>query len=184
MARWRLTATHYLNVPGTEWEYTETDRGTGRPKRYKFQVPRLLDIHDPSDHNHRVPGYPELGEIYVCHVGKGIGNDIEFIGPPTPDMEPLDDEAKEISGRWAEIWKSRPDFDSGQTYGDTVFEGLAKQLGDAATAATSANETGMTELKAMMVENQKQFNETMAMMASILKTVVEAARAPSEQRRI
>ena len=48
MARWKLMTSHYLNTPGEEWEYTENDRNTGRPRRIKFPVPRLLDINDPS----------------------------------------------------------------------------------------------------------------------------------------
>ena len=30
MARWRLTDAHYLAVEGTEWEYKEQNRETGR----------------------------------------------------------------------------------------------------------------------------------------------------------
>ena len=100
MARWRLTNPHYLNVPGTEWEYKETNRDTGRQARKVFPVPLYLNPSDPADHNYR-----EDGEIIVAHEGPGVQRkDLIFIGPPTPDMEPLDEEAKAISEAESVKW--------------------------------------------------------------------------------
>lgn len=86
MARWKLTSEHYLNVPGTEWEYKEVDLTTGRQARKVFFVPLYLDPKDPADCN-----YP--GEIIVTNGGSAQPRDIKFVGKPTPEMDPIDDEA-------------------------------------------------------------------------------------------
>ena len=110
MARWKLACTHYLNVPGEEWEYQETDRNTGRPIRRKFAVPRLLDVNDPSCWTNSWGNKDNAdGEIIVCHEGKGESRDIVFFGDPTPDMIPVDDEAKEISAKFEPRWKVKPE---------------------------------------------------------------------------
>src|SRR5689334_3691415 len=96
--RWRLTTPHYLNVPtlpdGTrvEWEHKETARESGRAIRKLYAVPMLLDPRDPADHNHP-------GDIIVCHDVEGARHDHKdyiFEGDPTPEMEPLNDEAEAI----------------------------------------------------------------------------------------
>lgn len=99
MARWKLTAKHYLPVPGTEWDYKETDATTGRQKRKVFVVPRYLDPDDPSDQN------PE-GLCVVTNVEDPRDHpfDIYFTGAPTPDMEPLDEEAESISAALRQKW--------------------------------------------------------------------------------
>lgn len=99
MARWMLKNKHYLPVIGTEWEHKETDRDTGKQIRKVFPVPMFLDPDSPEDYTHR-----ELNAIIVCHVGKGDRRDLAFEGDPTPDMEPLDDEAKAISDRVSKNW--------------------------------------------------------------------------------
>lgn len=110
MARWKLMNAHYLNVDGEEWEYTENDRKTGRPVKRKFAVPRLLDPRDPACWNSRWGhGDSAEGEIIVCHEGKGTDQDIVFRGNPTPDMMPVDDEAKVISATFEKAWNYRPD---------------------------------------------------------------------------
>jgi len=110
MARWKLMCSHYLNVPGEEWEYQETDRNTGRPIRRKFPVPRLLDIGDPSCWTNSWGNKDNAdGEVIVCHEGKGESRDIVFYGDPTPDMVPVDDEAKEISASFEARWKVKPE---------------------------------------------------------------------------
>ncbi len=114
MARWKLMTAHYLSVPGEEWEYTENDRTTGRPKRMKFAVPRYLDIRDPSSWTHRWGNKDnEDGEIIVCWEGRGEAKDITFIGDPTPDMEPVDDEAREISEKFKVRWQMAPETGAG-----------------------------------------------------------------------
>ena len=110
MARWKLMTSHYLHVDGEEWEYTENDRVSGRPRRIKFKVPRLLDINDPTCWTNKWGSQGnEDGEIIVCYSGKGDSHDIVFYGDPTPDMVPVDDEAKEISAGLAARWNYKPD---------------------------------------------------------------------------
>lgn len=133
MARWRLTAAHYLNVPGTEYEYKETDRNTGKQARKVFLVPALLNPDDPSDCN-----YP--GEIIVCVEGKGQGRDIVFTGPPTPDMEPLDDEAEAISASHRPAWQHPIDsLPVNGDYSAQLFAMLEKQMSAALKGKPAPN---------------------------------------------
>lgn len=112
--RWSLRNAHYLNVEqlpdGTkvEWEHKETARESGRTVRKLFPVPMLLDPNEPADRN-----YP--GEIIVAHKVDGAHNlrdDYVFSGEPTPEMEPLNDEAQAISdslqGKWTHPINSLP----------------------------------------------------------------------------
>ena len=120
MARWELTEDHYLfGYPpdlaeeGTEWEYKETDRISGREKRKRFKVPFYFD----------------KGTI-VCHEGKGQNGDFVFEGPPTPAMTPLDAEAKAISAEHAEQWVNPMGEEAfpGQGFGDAIAKGFEKQI--------------------------------------------------------
>lgn len=108
MARWRLRNSHYLNIlnprtgRSTEWEYQETDQINGETDRKVFSVPKLLDTNDPKCFN-----YP--GVIIVCQQsadGKKLGerDDIVFIGDPTPEMEPFDEDAEAISASMQSKW--------------------------------------------------------------------------------
>lgn len=123
MARWSLRNPHYLNVPGNEWQHEETDRETGRRNRKMYEVPRLLDPNNPQDQN-----YP--GEVIVCHEGKGDRKDIIFLGEPTPDMEPLDDEAKAISASLQKKWEHPIDAlpANGEDYGAALMKMFEKQI--------------------------------------------------------
>lgn len=113
MARWKLMTSAYLNIIGqdaTTWEYKETDRSTGKERRKTLPVPRYLDINDPSDWTNTWGNRDNAtGEIYVCHAGKGEDHDITFDGDPTPDMVPIDEEAKEISASFADHWRYKPE---------------------------------------------------------------------------
>lgn len=130
MARWKLMCAHYLNVPGEEWEYTEQDRTTGRPKRVKFAVPRLLDPRDPSCWTNRWGNKDnEDGEIIVCHEGRGESKDIIFLGDPTPDMEPVDDEARTISAGFASRWNMPPENIAGE-YSQSLIDKFQIELAE------------------------------------------------------
>ena len=132
MARWKLMTSHYLNtVIPTEWEYQETDRKTGRPKRTRFHVPALLDPNDPGCWTNKWGNKDnEEGECIVCHAGKGESGDIEFLGDPTPDMQPVDDEAREISASFEEHWKYKPDS-AEQSYSQSLVDQFRSDLIDA-----------------------------------------------------
>ena len=121
MARWRLRNPHYLQVPGTEWEYKETDRNTGKQARKVFEVPLYLDPNAPTDQN-----YP--GEVIVCHEGKGAPKDIIFVGEPTPDMEAIDEEAEKISASLAHKWTHPIDSLPGQGYSQSILAQLEREL--------------------------------------------------------
>lgn len=98
--RWRLMTSHYLNVPGTEWEHNESDRTTGKAVRKLYAVPALLDPRNPNDCNRD-------GDCMVAHAIEGLRNertDVIFLGDPTPDMEPINDEAEEISNGLKDKW--------------------------------------------------------------------------------
>lgn len=125
MARWKLTTPHYLNVPGTEWEYKETDRSTGKQGRKVFEVPLLLHPDDPTQQNRD-------GEVIVCYEGKGSARDHVFVGPPTPDMEPLDDEAQAISDRERHKWRHpiEGEFTGDGGYARGMLADFEKQIAD------------------------------------------------------
>src|ERR1700744_2889293 len=117
MARWRLKGKHYLNIEGVDWEYKETLQN-GKQKRMTLKVPMYLDPEDGSEHN-----YP--GEIIVAYGDmKHQKLDLIFTGPPTPDMEPIDDEAEEISASHSSNWIHPIDSLEG-TYADAINDDLA-----------------------------------------------------------
>ncbi len=161
MARWKLMAAHYLNVTDEEWEYTENDRSTGRPKRVKFPVPRLLDPRDPSSWTKRWGNKDnEDGEIIVCYAGKGESDDVIFKGDPTPDMLPVDDEAREISAKFEHLWKAKPESMAGD-FSQSLIDKFQSDL--AVAQAKSAEIPGMSELIAnigKLAESNQKVLET------------------------
>lgn len=140
--RWKLLSSHYLRVPGTEWEYKEVDQQTGRERRKRIEVDRYLDINDPSDFTTRganVNGM-QLGEVTVCHEGKGLPTDHIFTGNPTPEMEPLDEEAEALSNSLKDGWAYKGD-------GETDYnQALIKMQTDAAARPQTVQIEGMAEL--------------------------------------
>ncbi len=162
MARWSLRNSHYLNVPGNEWMHEETDRETGRRNRKMFPVPQLLDPNNPQDQNYR-----ELGRIIVCHEGKGEPRDIIFLGEPTPEMEPMDQEAEEISKSLRAKWEHPIDTlpaNGGMDEKETAFmkhmmEAFSKS---AAPQNTSVPVADFEALKAQVAELMKQNAELKA----------------------
>lgn len=169
MARWKLMNPHYLNIldpdtgEPTKWEYSETDRQTGKARRKAFDVPQLLDPADPSMQNRE-------GDLVVCSEGKGIPGDIVFFGSPTPDMEPMDEEAEAISesfkAKWAHPIETLP-ANGGMNEAESAFmknmmEAFAKQVGAATPAVpnTSVTQEQYDSLKA-------QLDEMKSMMATM-----------------
>ena len=175
MARWRLTAPHYLNVPGTQWEYKEVDRTTGKPMRRVFAVPLLLDPNNPGDWNHR---NGDSGEIIVCYADKGDSRDTVFVGEPTPDMIPLDDEAKAISASFAKKWK-HPIESLPNSYSEKVLDDLQKQVADVRTKTSAQTVDGMQELLTAMAGMMKQNAELIAALTAVKP---EPAPTPTARR--
>jgi len=160
MARWQLTEPHYLNVPGTKWELTMNDRKTNRPVRKTYTVPLHLHPDIEADWTRRDG---EEGIITVCHEGKGHpdGRDVTFVGPPTPGMLPLDDEAKAISSKFD--WKPTQGLDDvsqAESHTSKILGGLIDQLTDIKVKATEAPgiagmDKFMETMTAMMAQNQQ-----------------------------
>lgn len=153
MARWKLMSSHYLNVPDEEWEYKETDRKTGREKRIRLPVPRLLDINDPSCFTTRLGGDTQAGtaegEIVVCHEDKGSPGDITFFGDPTPEMVPLDDEAKAITAKFEKQWKYKPE-EATAGHSQSLIDQFQIEMAEVRTKP--AEIPGLAELTAAMLK--------------------------------
>lgn len=140
-----MNTQHYLNVPGTEWEHSETNRDSGRKARKRFTVPMLVDA-----------------EQTVYQGDRPLENDIAFIGDPTPDMTPLDDEAQAISDRCAPRWIHPIDALPGQ-FSQSLLTSLEKQLTQAmAQAPTIPNVSQAMVPKADFDRLQAQVAELMA----------------------
>lgn len=156
MARWKLMTAHYLNtVLPNEWEYNETSRTTGRPVRHKFAVPRLLDPADPGDWTSKWGNRDNSeGEIIVCLPGKGETNDIEFLGDPTPDMVPLDDEAREVSASFEDRWRYKPDTDTPGNYSQSIVDQFRADIADVQSKPTEI--PGMADLIAAITAQTAQ----------------------------
>lgn len=146
MARWQLTEAHYLNVPGTMTE----DRTLGENNKKKLVCPRHLDPNQDADWNYKEMISPNVmeGKIIVCHEGKGEPRDIVFVGEPTPGMLPIDDEAREISGRYNWTPTQGLDQDSqANSYTNQLLLGLTESLVGAREQAKSIQPVeGMSEL--------------------------------------
>jgi len=149
MARWKLMNAHYLNtVDPVKWEYTEVDRTSGRPIRKQFTVPRLLDPKDPQDWTTRWGNKDNAeGEIIVCQPGKGEAHDIGFLGDPTPDMVPVDDEAKEISASFADHWRYKPDGESGG-YSQSLVDKFQSEMAETEAKPATVQVEGLADLVA------------------------------------
>ncbi|TXH51063.1 MAG: hypothetical protein E6Q97_19170 [Desulfurellales bacterium] len=84
MPTWELAQPHYLQTPEGEWEYSEQNRDSGKMGRKRFTVPVYFDkgtilTNVESEANER-------RGIFYAQFEK-----------PTPDMIPLDDEARKLT---------------------------------------------------------------------------------------
>lgn len=166
MARWKLMTAHYLNlVEPTEWEHSESARN-GKSIRKKFIVPRLLDPRDPDAWNSTWgSGADKDGEIIVCRPNKGERNDYAFESDPTPDMVPLDDEAREISAKFEPKWAYKPE-NADTSYSQSMIDRFESAMAEKAAAPTEVTIAGLdtlvsamakqTELLAALMTNQSQ----------------------------
>lgn len=166
MARWKLMTPHYLNCKDTQWEYKEVDRNTGRERRKQLPVPRFLDINDPGDWTNRWGNRDnETGEIVVCHEGKGEERDIVFYGDPTPDMQPVDDEAKEISAQFTDRWSYKPET-AEISYSQSMIDKLEFERAEALAKPQQVEVAGLTDLVAAMAAMAAQNAELMKALTS------------------
>lgn len=130
MARWRLKSAHYLSVSGTEWQYSEIDRQTSRPKTVKFAIPKHLDPNIEQDWNvtyRNNLGQVVAGDIIVCLPEKGESGDYEFTSDLTPDMEPLDEEATVLSEKMEMKWQRPKEAIPGEPFAQSLLAHLESQ---------------------------------------------------------
>ena len=167
MARWKLNQAHYLNITGTKWEYSETDRITGKPKRIQFDVPTLLHPDEPTSWNANFIRNPrgELlgGDIIVAYEdGQHESADYIFSGAPTPEMEPIDAEAEAISAKHSKAWE-RPPETAGGSYADALVVAMQQKFDKMQSSPSAVQVEGLTEMLTMMTQVIKQ-NQDMMMM--------------------
>lgn len=162
MARWKLEEAHYLfgrppDLEAVEWEYKETDRVNGRERRKRFVVPYYFEA-----------------ETIVCLEGKGQRDDCIFEGPPTPAMQPLDDEAKQISAKHSAGWQHPIESLPGQGFSASLLSGLEKQLAELTSrmpAPAIVSESGVS---------REEFEELQAQFAALMAQNAELQAAKSE----
>lgn len=172
MARWKLTAPHYLMTdPPTEWEQKETNRETGRQHRVVHKVPRLLHPDDPSDCNYQ-------DEIIVSDGHNPQSRDIIFLGEPTPDMEPIDDEAKAITKKFIDSGKWRRKED-GEVFGEALIKEFMTQIARAQSQPVSM---GGIDTKAFS-ELQQQVNALVEQNAKLMEQLT-AKEEPAPEKRV
>lgn len=174
--QWRLRQPHYLNVPGTQWEQTEVSRETGKQHRQSYAVPMLLNPNDAADCDRN-------GEIIVYKMVEGgkppRGQAHEFIGDPTPEMEPMNEEAEAISATFAEKWGKA--FDTFQTadggdFTERLLSGIQRAL-DKATI----NNGGIPQAKALPTVSIEEFDALKEQLADLQSKL---AGKPSTERRV
>jgi hypothetical protein len=170
MARWLLTQPHYLKVTDTFWEQTETDRVTGRQKKKKYPVPMHLDPRCAQDWNNK-PGASsghisrggnswDEGFITVCHEGKGESHDYVFTGDPTPDMEPIDEEAQAISATFQ--WHDPTRFFQPGEGEMTFAERMILTMQDEMKAQAPAQNGALNDTLAMLAQAVAQQTQLLA----------------------
>lgn len=151
MAIWKLLQPHYLNVEQfdefepVEYMYQEQDRESGRMRRKTWAVPMYLPA-----------------ETFVSDQANPH-NYIVFKGDPTPDMLPVDAEARKVSaqfeGKWKHAIESLPangDFSASLIRGfEKQIDALIQSKGDQPVQNTSGKGVDPTEFAAM----QKQIEE-------------------------
>ena len=180
MARWKLATSHYLNtVKPVKWRYSETDRSSGENLEREYIVPKFLDIMDPRCWTNRLVAGAQVGgsvtnigaegEIVVCQPGKGQPGDTEFLGDPTPDMIPMDEEAEQISAGFADHWAWKPDA-AEPIYSQSIVD----RHGEAEAHQSEVKIAGLDNLVAAMEVQSRMMADMLAAQAS----------APAPARRI
>lgn len=179
MARWKLTEKHYLNVPGTRWEFQTVDRMTGRPQRKVYEVPLFLDPENEQDWTWK-DGFD--GAVIVCHEGKGEPRDLVFVGDPTPGMLPLDDEATAITAKFSWTPTAGLDEDSkSNSYQNQLLMGMIDQMAELQTKATAAPmAAGMEQFLTMMTQMMEKQTQILAAIAD-KQVMVQALAIDPEQ---
>lgn len=180
MARWKLLEAHYLNVPGTEWEYKETNRETGRQARKIYEVPLYLDPKEPTDWTDRT----EELIIVTNKFDPKHPRDIVFRGPPTPNMEALDDEAQAISDKESSKW-IHPIEALNMTYSESRLSEFEREI--AVLLASKVQENRKVPNLSLGGVSQEDFERLQAQVATLMERnaqLEEAVSKPETRRRI
>jgi len=106
-----------------------------------------------------IPDQNYPGEVIVStKEDKRYPRDYIFVGLPTPDMEPLDEEAEAMWQDYMRRFGGEHPIDSleatGFTYSDKVLEGLVKQVADLQSKSDTGAE--VIALKRQITELTKQ----------------------------
>jgi hypothetical protein len=167
MARWKVTAKHYLHAEqygqSTEWERQETNQDTGRMFRKAYKVPMYIDPDDKYCIN------KFEGICVVARKGTERPGDIVFFGPPTPDMEPMDEEAQAETDAEKHKWVNPIDSlapEIGQEFGKQLLDALNRQVDSVgrsqAMSLKSDSSSDVGELKKMVAAQQEMINKLMS----------------------
>lgn len=188
MARWRVTQKHYLHAKQygqpTEWAREETNRDTGRTFRKTMLVPLLIDPEDPFCQNRTT------GMCVVAREGTEQPGDIVFFGPPTPDMEPLDEEARKETDSFKHRWKSP--FDDmpvaiGADFGESMLMFFQRQLteaqnGNPQNASMKNVDNGkIDELMKLVAAQQEQINKLLNTSVAVDASAPEPTQVIDEE---
>ncbi len=160
MARWKLTAKHYLHAlqygQPSEWQREEINVQSGRAFRKTYPVPMFIDPDDPHCINRH------LGYCVIATEGSDQPGDLIVSNfKPTPDMEPLDEEARQLSEAERPHWINPIDGLSptmGEDFANQLLAALQQQMNK--TSGISPSQLGVnsevSNLSALVAAQQKQ----------------------------
>ncbi len=157
MARWKLTAKHYLHAlqygQPSEWQREEINVQSGRAFRKTYPVPMFIDPDDPHCINRH------LGYCVIATEGSDQPGDLIVSNfKPTPDMEPLDEEARQLSEVERPHWINPIDGLSptmGEDFANQLLAALQQQMNKTQVGSTGSN-AEVSNLSALVAAQQKQ----------------------------
>jgi hypothetical protein len=165
MARWKLTAKHYLQAlqfgQPSEWQREEINVQTGRAFRKTYPVPMFIDPDDPFCINRHV------GYCVVATEGSDQPGDLIVSNfKPTPDMEPLDDEARQLSEAERPNWINPIDGLSpmmGEDFANQLLAALQQQMNKTSISPGQAGvNSEVSNLSTLVAAQQRQIDQLLA----------------------
>src|SRR6266849_5825322 len=159
MPRWKLTAKHYLHAlqsgQPSEWQREENNVQSGRAFRKTYPVPMFIDPDDPHCINRH------LGYCVIATEGSDQPGDLIVSNfKPTPDMEPLDEEARQLSEVERPHWINPIDGLSptmGEDFANQLLAALQQQMNK--VGGISPTQLGVnSELSSLVAAQQKQID--------------------------
>ena len=158
MARWKLTAKHYLHAlqygQPSEWQREEINVQSGRAFRKTYPVPMFIDPDDPHCINRH------LGYCVIATEGSDQPGDLIVSNfKPTPDMEPLDEEARQLSEAERSHWINPIDGLSptmGEDFANQLLAALQQQMNKTQSSGSLGSNAEVSNLSALVTAQQKQ----------------------------